>query len=364
MNFFDILLAKKEAGGGDAVLKQKMVTQNGTYNASSDSADGYSKVTVNVPASAVDAGTKSITANGTGIDVIGYAAVDVAVPNTYAAGDEGKVVSNGALVSQTAHAEVTQNGTIDTTLNNSVTVNVSGGGSDPTDGIIIKSRDSDGYATEVDFYNEDGEIPIQQFGNQRANSAAWTWGKVTKINLKGANSFVVRRLAFYYAASLTTLDWDKITEIPGAASTNNSPEGHFQNCKALTTVNAPNLTGGLSVYCFYGCTALITVTMPKISALHGYQTARGCFQNCTALTDCTFGSVGYPVTTISNNAFTNDTQSGLTITVYTTASYVDTALANVRNGATNATIVIKASEALTYGGTSYAAGDTVVISTP
>lgn len=352
------------SGGGGSTLIEKTVNANGVYNASSDSADGYSKVTVSVPASAVDTGTKSITANGTGIDVIGYAAVDVAVPNTYAAGDEGKVVSNGALVSQTAHAEVTQNGTIDTTLNNSVTVNVSGGGSDPTDGIIIKSRDSDGYATEVDFYNEDGEIPIQQFGNQRANSAAWTWGKVTKINLKGANSFVVRRLAFYYAASLTTLDWDKITEIPGAASTNNSPEGHFQYCKALTTVNAPNLTGGLSVYCFYGCTALITVTMPKISALHGYQTARGCFQNCTALTTCTFGSVGYPVTTISNNAFTNDTQSGLTITVYTTASYVDTALANVRNGATNATIVIKASEALTYGGTSYAAGDTVVISTP
>lgn len=38
--------------------------------------------------------------------------------------DEGKVVSNGVLVSQTAHAEVTQNGTIDTTLNNSVVVNV------------------------------------------------------------------------------------------------------------------------------------------------------------------------------------------------------------------------------------------------
>ena len=55
------------------------------------------------------------------------AAVD-AVPNSYAAGDEGKVVSNGALVSQTTHAEITENGTYDITTNNSVTVNVSGGG--------------------------------------------------------------------------------------------------------------------------------------------------------------------------------------------------------------------------------------------
>jgi hypothetical protein len=34
--------------GGSAVLVSKTITQNGTYNASSDSADGYSSVTVNV----------------------------------------------------------------------------------------------------------------------------------------------------------------------------------------------------------------------------------------------------------------------------------------------------------------------------
>ena len=58
-----------------------------------------------------------------------FSPVVVSVPNSYSAGDEGKVVSNGALVAQTAHATVTENGTIDTTLNNSVEVNVSGGGS-------------------------------------------------------------------------------------------------------------------------------------------------------------------------------------------------------------------------------------------
>ena len=36
-------------GGGSATLVEKSINANGTYNASGDSADGYSKVTVNVP---------------------------------------------------------------------------------------------------------------------------------------------------------------------------------------------------------------------------------------------------------------------------------------------------------------------------
>ena len=78
-------------GGGDITVESLSVTENGTTTAPSGKA--YSPVVVNVP-------------------------------NSYAAADEGKVVSNGSLVSQTAHAEVTQNGTIDTTLYNSVVVNV------------------------------------------------------------------------------------------------------------------------------------------------------------------------------------------------------------------------------------------------
>lgn len=79
-------------------LGTKTITANGTYNASTDNLDGYSQVTANVP-------------------------------NTYSASDEGKVVSSGALVAQTSDT-VTANDTYDTTLINSLTVNVSGGGSD------------------------------------------------------------------------------------------------------------------------------------------------------------------------------------------------------------------------------------------
>lgn len=79
-------------GGTPATLIEKQINANGTYIASEDEADGYSKAVVSVP-------------------------------NTYVAGDEGKVVSNGALVAQSS-TTIVDNGTVDTTLYNSIEVNV------------------------------------------------------------------------------------------------------------------------------------------------------------------------------------------------------------------------------------------------
>lgn len=84
-------------------------------------------------------GTKniSITENGTTTeDVTSYASASITanVPNSYTASDEGKVVSNGSLVSQSS-ATYTENDTYDTTLIDEVTVNVSGGGGISVDDI-------------------------------------------------------------------------------------------------------------------------------------------------------------------------------------------------------------------------------------
>lgn len=174
------------AEGGSARVIPKNISANGNYDASSDHADGYSIVNVNVPntygvgdegkvvknGALIDQTPRNVTANGTydttennstvvnvpntyGVgdegkvvsggelvaqtpttknangtyDTTENNQVVIDVPNTYTAADEGKVVDNGALVAQTARpTQITENGTYDTTNNNSVEVNVAGGG--------------------------------------------------------------------------------------------------------------------------------------------------------------------------------------------------------------------------------------------
>lgn len=112
-----------------------------------DDDDSIASVTGSASGGITPTGTKTITSNGTGIDVYSYASADVSVPNSYSAGDEGKVVSNGSLVTQTSDT-VTTNDTYDTTLINSLTVNVSGGGggTTPTAALALKAAlESIGY---------------------------------------------------------------------------------------------------------------------------------------------------------------------------------------------------------------------------
>ena len=95
-------------------LIEKSITDNGDYSAKADGADGYSSVDVNVA-------------------------------NSFTPADEGKVVSDGALIAQTAYpTEITENDTYDTTNYNSITVNVSGGGG--------------AGGSDVIFYDYDGTI--------------------------------------------------------------------------------------------------------------------------------------------------------------------------------------------------------------
>ena len=95
-------------------------------------------------------GTKNITQNGTH-DVTNYASADVNVPNSYSASDEGKVVDNGALVSQTSR-NVTQNGTYDTTTNDEIVVDVQGGGGGVIEPLSVTQNGTYAPPSGVDGY--------------------------------------------------------------------------------------------------------------------------------------------------------------------------------------------------------------------
>lgn len=216
MDILSYILGKKAGGGGgEAVLINKNIDANGTYNASADSADGYKKVVVSVP-------------------------------NTYAAGDEGKVVSNGALVAQTS-ATYTSNDTYDTTKVNSVTVDV------PMPDMTIYGHNG---ANNYTFYLADmvltGDISLPQSR---------------------------RTTMFNDCANLKSFIWETTGQVGGSAE--NSMVTFFKNCTALEHVSFPYTTG-----------------IPTA----GF--AEDIILGCESIKDFTVGSVGHP------NTLGMGTQSG------------------------------------------------------
>lgn len=210
-------------GGGGSTLIEKSISANGVYNASEDSADGYSKVTVDVP-------------------------------NTYTAEDEGKVVDNGALVAQTTHAEITENGTYDITTNNSVSVNVSGGG--------------------VEFSNSPAAFKLL-------------------TNIRNLNVIVpsgVTSLSSYAFNSCTGL---KSITIP--SSVTSIEENTFDSCTGLTSITIPSGVTSIGNNAFKNCTGLESIDLPDSLTIIG----GGAFSNCTSLQSIKFASINPP--TVNNN---------------------------------------------------------------
>lgn len=75
--------------------------------------------------------------------IAGYNKVKVEVPNTFTSADEGKVVDDGTLVSQSSQ-QITQNGTYDTTLKNQVIVAVPDAPARSPQEILIKGATFEG----------------------------------------------------------------------------------------------------------------------------------------------------------------------------------------------------------------------------
>lgn len=201
-------------------LITKSITSNGTYNAINDNADGYSSVDVNVPNTytALDEGcvvdngalvpqsSTSINTNGT-YDTTLNNSVTVAVPNSYTQSDEGKVVSNGALVSQTSDT-YTANGTYDTTLIDSVTVNVAGSTAVAD---VFALKVGAGPATYgarttavLCVYKPLGASSYSSYVTGTVHTANRAGGCITSINLTGFNG---THLSDYFSNNISKSVW-------------------------------------------------------------------------------------------------------------------------------------------------------------
>lgn len=206
----------------------------------------------------VPTGTKqiSITQNGTTTeDVSAYANAQITanVPNTYAAADEGKVVNNGALVAQGSDT-VTQNGTVDTTLINSLTVNVSGGGGGFTIDEVC-DRDVAAQGSNWDLVIPTAtRIPPYYFGRGTMKSVSapnvkyFTHYRTDKV---GDGSFVFE--------ACTSLQTAYFPELISAGVETNSNGYQFSGCTSLTHFHAPKCSW--ANHMFDGCTSLTNIAL-------------------------------------------------------------------------------------------------------
>ena len=248
----------------EVVLVQKTVNTNGQYNASDDSADGYSGVRVNVPNtySASDEGkvvsngdlvaqtTKQITANGTH-DTTTNNSVSVDVPNSYTTSDNGKVVVNQALVTQTSK-NINANGTHDTTENNSVVVDVPNSYVAADEGKVVyggalvaqTSRNVTVNGTYDTTENNEVVVNVPTSGGGSDNVFLWRKGSFygdpdgsVETSLSGSINGVSGEyvlLIVMHRDTITVNGWDKLIDYLDTANTY-TPQGISIFIKQITS---------------------------------------------------------------------------------------------------------------------------------
>lgn len=260
MNLYDMLLAQKLGGGGSTpsvTVEEKNITQNGTY-----SEEGKA-----------------------------YSPVNVLVPNSYSAGDEGKVVSNGALVAQSSQ-NIDTNGTYDTTLKDEIVVNVSGGGGGDTLNKLI-----DRSITSITIPSGVTSIGDYAFRGCSALTSITIPNGVTSIE----------DYAFTGLSSLTSIS------IPSGVTRIGNYS--FQSCSVISSIALPNSVTYIGNYAFNGCKGLTAFTIPSSVTNIG----NNAFTGCTKIT-----TVTCEATTPPTLGGTSVFDSNKVTTIYVPAASVDT----------------------------------------
>lgn len=337
----------------DVVLTEKTITENGTYNPSSDNADGYSSVVVDIS-------------------------------NIYTQEDEGKVVSSGGLVSQTSR-EYRVNGSYDTTLVNSIVVDVGSGDSDvnymiamgASTGVVADNKLSKigAYAFYKNSYIYGFSSPIVELIDAYAFFGCGSLNSVhlPKCKTIGSNAFVscgitsidlplctsISEFAFFGCSKMINYSLPNCTYIGNSVFQNNSilesinlpscsslQHYAFKQCSSLKYVSLP-MCEYIGYQAFCNCYDLSEITLPKVYTLgsyafsscinlesitiYGYIISNSAFYNCSKLktVKITYGKgTSYTAAAISSNVFrntpiNNSTYLGYYGSIYVPSEHVD-----------------------------------------
>ena len=254
------LLGKKQ-GGGSSTLIEKNITANNTYNASDDSADGYSKVVVNVQPNLE---TKSVT------------------------------------ITENTTTTITPTSGKDGMSSVSVTTNVPTG----ADGEKLKQlieRDNSKYITF--------EIPsgVTKIGDGSFSK----WEKLQTIVIPNTVTSIGKN-SFQNCTNLYNIT------IPNSVTS--IGEYAFNNCNGLNNIVIPNSVTNIDSYAFGSCQNLLSITLPnaittiKSSTFSGSGLKTitipnsvttieyGAFGYCSYMTEVTMSS---NITSIGNSSFSN-----------------------------------------------------------
>ena len=255
----------------------KVLTGTTVEIGDSDDSDRIMKVVGTASGGITPTGTKQITANGQGIDVYSYQYADVAVPNSYSAGDEGKVVSNGALVAQTSDT-VTANDTYDTTLINSLTVNVSGGGGISVDDLAGNTAPSGA----ITLGNGVTTIKTYAFANKPITSITAPSVTLTESNALIGTSITAITDSNFPSITTNSCFFNNMTSLLSIKLTGmktlSSGSSQIRGDTNLVTAEFPSCNTSVGGSCFYGDSKLELCDLGEATSI-----GNSAFYNCSKL---------------------------------------------------------------------------------